>query len=46
MESLFKMRLQKLQRRCFLVNYSKYLGTYFVEHLGTVASETYTLLVS
>ena len=46
MGSLFKMRLQGLQRWCLLVNYSKYLRTYFVEHLGTVASETYTLLVS
>ena len=37
LESLFNIRLQRLQRRCFLCILQNFK---FVEHLGTVASET------
>ena len=38
---------KRLQRRCFPVNfYEIFKNTYFVEHLGTVASETYIMTVN
>ena len=36
LESLYNVRLQRLQRRCFPVNFAKFK---FAEHLVTVASE-------
>ena len=35
--SLFLIRLQRLQHRCFPANFK---NTYFVEHLGAVTSKT------